>query len=46
MIEAQVIADQGQVQEQVQIGTGLNVISVENMTTLQRIVLHAKNKEK
>ena len=33
-IEAQVEADQGQVQEQVQIGTELDVISEENMITL------------
>ena len=46
MIEAQVIADQGQVQEQVQRGTGLDGISAESMTTLQKIVPHPRKKEK
>ena len=46
MIEAQAVAHQGQVQEEVKIGTGLNVISAESMTPLQKIVPHPRKKEK
>ena len=46
MIEGQVIADQDQVQEQVQIRTGLDVISTESMMILQKIVTHPRKKEK
>ena len=42
MTEAQVTADQGHVQGQVQIGTESDVISAVSMITLQKIVLHQK----
>ena len=41
MIEVQAVVDQGQDQEQVQIGIELDIISVESMITLQKIVLHS-----
>ena len=44
--EALVIVDQGQVWEQVQIGIGLNVLSVENMTISQEIVQQHRQAEK
>ena len=45
-IEAQAIVDQGQDQKQVKIGVELDVISVESMITLQKIVLHQMKKGK
>ena len=45
-IEAQAVVDLGLDKEQVQIGTGLDAISTENMTISQRIVLHQRMKEK
>ena len=46
MIEVQVIADQGQDQEQAQIGIELDVISVESMITLQKTIPPPMKKEK
>ena len=45
MIEAKVIVDQGQDQEQAQIEIESSVISVENMIILQKIVLHPNKRE-
>ena len=45
MIEVQAIVDQGQDQEQIQIGIELDVISVESMITLQRVVPHNEDRE-
>ena len=46
MIDAQAIVGLGLDQEQVQIGTGLDAKSAQNMSISQRIVLHQKMKEK
>ena len=46
MIEVQGRVDQGQDQEQVLIGIELDVISIQSMITLQKIVLHPMKRGK